>query len=103
MVFWGFYCKAPADGRGDRLCIGEGLRYSAKLVQEYKFYLSSANLPVSLHFTQVELVYRVYGGSHALHGCWTLVCENKTCCNRGCPFGIWKDYKGLFPPVNFSH
>lgn len=37
MVFWGLYCKAPADGRGDRLCIGEGLRYPVKLVKNISF------------------------------------------------------------------
>lgn len=92
------YSRAPADGRGGRLWIGQVFRYSVKLVQERKFYLSFRKPAsfTSLGFTEVEPVCTVYGGSHARHGCWTLVCENKTCSNRGCPLGIWKDYKGLF-------
>lgn len=70
--------------------MGEVFRYSIKLVQENKFYLSFSKPAsfTSLGFTEVEPVCRVYGGSHALHGCWALVCENKTWSNRGCPFGI---------------
>lgn len=58
------YCRAPADGREDRLWISDVFRYSIKLVQEIKFYLSFSK-PASftlLSLTEVEPVSKVYAG-----------------------------------------